>query len=116
MILIKHTFGNNTDLFLIARASKESHVLRIPTDIGIKFSLVLEQEYDAGISMAALSKEARGSKLLLTRDCQKSECCYILGQFPVDRRETLEPTEKLNLFSVFRFQGFITILPLTIIP
>jgi len=73
-ILLKHTFSNDTDLFSIARAAKGSHVLRIPTDIGVKFSLgehVLEQEYDD-----------------------------ILGQFPVDRRETLEAREKTG--SLFR--------------
>ena len=37
--LIKHAFGNNTDLFSVAKAAKESHVLCIPTDICVGFSL-----------------------------------------------------------------------------
>ena len=61
-ILIKHTLSNNSDLFPIARTSEKSHVLCIPTDIGVKFSLgehILKEQYDAGISMATLGKQPR---------------------------------------------------------
>ena len=59
-ILIKHAFGDDTDLFSIARTSEKSHVLSIPTDIRVELSLrkhVLQQEYDTRISVAALSEQ-----------------------------------------------------------
>ena len=38
-IFVKHSFRNDTDLFSIARTFKKSHVLSIPADVRVKFSL-----------------------------------------------------------------------------
>ena len=38
-IFVKHSFCNDTDLFSIARTSEKSHVLSIPADVRVKFSL-----------------------------------------------------------------------------
>ena len=38
-IFVKHSFRNDTDLFSIARTFEKSHVLSIPADVRVKFSL-----------------------------------------------------------------------------
>lgn len=79
-ILVKHAFGNNTDLFMITRTSEKSHVLHVRSSISVEFSLqeyILKQPYHTDILME--TKKQSGFRLIAS--AIKSSKLIMLLQF-----------------------------------